>query len=242
MLLAIEHGLLEDQCFQRLPSEIRWFYVTLSIEVLSNGSQGQINTESVLKLSGLNRKDAGKAFKVLENIGLIQREEKKIHLPKAEKHFRKIKGKRNKTPDDRKDQVLEIFRHWQNIHGKHQSRLTDTRRKLIRERLLDGYNVQDLKDAIEGCKASPYHQGQNDQNQVYDDLQLICRNADKVEQFMGYRENAKRQQSVKRLERRRLLPANRNQRAETIANFRKQNHGNNGEIVLTFDVEGDNGR
>lgn len=54
---------------------------------------------------------------------------------------------------------------------------------VIVARLRDGYTVEQLKAAVDGCTRSPFHQGENDRGQVYDDLELICR-ADKVDRFI----------------------------------------------------------
>lgn len=66
-----------------------------------------------------------------------------------------------------------------------QAKLGDKRRKVIASRLKEGYSVDELKRAIDGCKASPWHQGQNGNKRKYDDIELICRNASKVDQFIG---------------------------------------------------------
>jgi len=80
--------------------------------------------------------------------------------------------------------VAEIFKHWVSVMGKNsQAKLTDKRRKCIEARLKEKYTVDQIKQAIEGCAKSPHHMGQNDSGTVYDDLTLICRTGDKLEQF-----------------------------------------------------------
>jgi hypothetical protein len=81
--------------------------------------------------------------------------------------------------------VAAIFAHWQQVMGKPRSRLDDKRRKAIAARLKEGYTADQLKRAIEGNKASPWHQGQNDRRTCYDDIELICRNASKVDHFIA---------------------------------------------------------
>ena len=83
-----------------------------------------------------------------------------------------------------RDQVKEVFDHWITTMGKtSQAKLTDMRKKCVEARLKEGYTVDQIKQAIEGCAKSPHHMGQNDSGTVYDDLTLICRSGDKVEQF-----------------------------------------------------------
>jgi uncharacterized protein YdaU (DUF1376 family) len=81
--------------------------------------------------------------------------------------------------------VSVIFSHWQKVHNHPDARLDEKRKNLIKQRLKD-YSVDDLKCAIDGCKVSPHHQGQNDQGMIYDDITLILRDATHVEQFIGY--------------------------------------------------------
>lgn len=77
----------------------------------------------------------------------------------------------------------EIFQYWQAVFGKQRSKFTPERRRVIRSRLRDGFTAQDIRRAIDGCKASDFHSGINDRNQLYNDLLLILRNGAKLEQF-----------------------------------------------------------
>jgi hypothetical protein len=63
------------------------------------------------------------------------------------------------------------------------------RQTKIMQALKLGYTVEQLKQAIDGCSLSPYHMGKNDQNKHYDSIDLIFRNADKIEQFIAYSSN-----------------------------------------------------
>ncbi len=89
----------------------------------------------------------------------------------------------------------QVFNHWKAIHNHPKSHIDPKRKRLIEARLKEGFTVDDLKQAIDGCKASPFHQGQNDRATIYDGLDLICREASKVEQFMAYAD--KTQSAVK---------------------------------------------
>lgn len=81
--------------------------------------------------------------------------------------------------------IREVFDHWIAVHGKPRAKLDDKRRTLIRKALRLGYTVDDLRGAIDGCKASPFHQGDNQDGRVYDDLGLILRDASKIDQFIA---------------------------------------------------------
>lgn len=90
--------------------------------------------------------------------------------------------------------VEELFEFWQTVHCHPTAHLTIERRRKVTERLKAGYSVEDIQEAILGCKISPHHQGQNEHGKIYDDLELICRSDTKLEQFIGY----KRQPEIKR--------------------------------------------
>lgn len=113
----------------------------------------------------------------------------------------------------------EVFLYWQERMGKPRAKLDEKRAAKIRARLRDGYSVQDLKDAVDGCRQSAWHQGRNDRNKVYNDIELICRDAKHVDEFieecMKWRkvEEAKRREEQKRLEEAELLRQERIARA-----------------------------
>ena len=68
--------------------------------------------------------------------------------------------------------------------GQWRATLLDAKRvRAIKARLKDGYTVDDLYRAVDGCSMSPYHQGVNESGSIYDDIELICRNAVNVDKF-----------------------------------------------------------
>lgn len=80
--------------------------------------------------------------------------------------------------------VQEVFSYWCQVMGKNSlTKLTKDRKAKIEARLKEGYNVDHIKQAIDGCASSPHHMGQNDAGTVYDDLTLICRTGSKLEWF-----------------------------------------------------------
>lgn len=82
------------------------------------------------------------------------------------------------------DDVLAVFGYWKQVMGHPQAKLDDKRAKVIGKRLSDGYTVGDLCRAVDGCRRSPHHMGQNDTHTVYDDIELICRDGPKVDGFI----------------------------------------------------------
>jgi hypothetical protein len=98
------------------------------------------------------------------------------------------------------ENVLTVFNHWTAIMDHKRARMDVARARVIRERLRDGYSVEDLCLAIDGCAASSFHMGENDRRQVYDSISLILRDADHVDKFIRAGETAHRMiaQSVER--------------------------------------------
>jgi len=78
--------------------------------------------------------------------------------------------------------VVELFKHWQRVHGHPQAKLDAKRRKAI-ERAVKSHGADVVRAAIDGCAKSAFHKGQNDRGAVYDDLTLILRDASKIESF-----------------------------------------------------------
>jgi hypothetical protein len=91
-------------------------------------------------------------------------------------------------------QVQEIFEHWVEVHKKPQAKLNTKRKQKIQARLREGYSTDDLKAAIEGCRASEFHMGANAEKKVYDDLALICRDGSQVEKFVDLNKEAPREE------------------------------------------------
>lgn len=83
------------------------------------------------------------------------------------------------------EQARRVFAFWQE-HMTHPKAVFDeARERKITSRLKDGYSADDLIAAIKGCKLTPYNMGQNERNEVYDTIDLICRDAAHVDRFMA---------------------------------------------------------
>jgi hypothetical protein len=80
-------------------------------------------------------------------------------------------------------QVAEVFEHWRTVMGKTQAAKLDDKRRRRIEWGLKGYGLELCKRAIDGCAASPFNMGRNDDGKRYDDIGLIFRDAEKFERF-----------------------------------------------------------
>lgn len=84
--------------------------------------------------------------------------------------------------------VSEIFSYWCQVMNKGSlAKCTKKREAKVKARLKDGYTIEQIKQAIDGCSRSSHHMGKNPASNpdgtIYDDLELICRNGEKLEFF-----------------------------------------------------------
>jgi len=111
------------------------------------------------------------------------------HVTPLDLDIDKDKDLDNKTPmssckQPDRGEAGQVFDYWRETMNHPKAKLDDKRRRKITARLKDGYNVSDLMRAIDGCKRSPHHMGDNDRATVYDDIELICRDAPHVDKFI----------------------------------------------------------
>lgn len=83
-----------------------------------------------------------------------------------------------------KEQAREIFEYWKKVMNHPGADYSQTRQKKIEARLKK-YSVEQITEAIDNCSKSPFHMGENDRNEVFDDIELICRNSEKLERFLN---------------------------------------------------------
>lgn len=81
--------------------------------------------------------------------------------------------------------VRMVFEHWATVMQTTRSALDTKRAGLIASALALGYSTADLCKAIDGCALSPFHMGVNEKSTKYNGLDLILRNADKIDGFIG---------------------------------------------------------
>lgn len=75
-----------------------------------------------------------------------------------------------------------VFETWQTSTAKPRAKLDPKRRRIIAA-ALKGYPVEDLLAAVQGWANSPHHRGENDRATIYNDLELLLRDAKHIEQF-----------------------------------------------------------
>jgi hypothetical protein len=102
----------------------------------------------------------------------------------------------NRTEQNRNNNIVEqvrlVFEHWQKVMNHPRAKLTPERQRKI-ERSLKNYDAASLCKAIDGCSKTPHNMGKNDRSEVYDDIELILRDASHIERFMRNAANVPRQ-------------------------------------------------
>lgn len=106
---------------------------------------------------------------------------------------------------DMVENIEHLFERWKTTMGKTRARLDEKRGKAIRSMLAIGYSVEDLELAIFGCSVSKFHQGQNDRGTKFDDIALICRDAEHVDRFIALAEVTMARQVRKAIDSPRLM-------------------------------------
>lgn len=92
-------------------------------------------------------------------------------------------NKKHTSPKD-DERVVKVFEYWKQVMNKtDQTMLSPKRKKAIFARIKEGYKFEDFRLAIDSCFQSAFHMGQNDNQTLYNDIELICRTGEKLEQF-----------------------------------------------------------
>lgn len=93
------------------------------------------------------------------------------------------------SPPATTDPALRVFAAWIEAAGKTgRTVLTPERRRLILKQLKH-YPLDDVVDAVRGWRWSAHHRGENDRGTVYNDLELVLRDAKHVEMFRDLERN-----------------------------------------------------
>lgn len=97
----------------------------------------------------------------------------------------------NQNKNKYQSEVLDVFEFWKSVFEKSDSTiLSDKRKAKISDRLKDGYTVEQIKQAIYNCSKSEFHVSGN-----HTDLELICRNIEKIDYFLGLTEQIRANQT-----------------------------------------------
>lgn len=111
--------------------------------------------------------------------------EKKEKRKRKEKSICEVETSPITVSESNSSAVKQIFDYWQKTMSHPRAKFDDKRHRVIIKALNLGYTIDDLKKAIDGCANTPFNMGENDRQEIYDDISLILRDAEHIERFMG---------------------------------------------------------
>jgi len=76
-----------------------------------------------------------------------------------------------------------VFEAWIRSTGRTGRTQLDGKRARLIDQALAVYPIKDVLDAVQGWSQSPHHRGENDRATVYNDLELLLRDAEHIERF-----------------------------------------------------------
>ena len=97
------------------------------------------------------------------------------------------------------DNVQVVFDHWREKMNHPNAALDDKRKKIIKV-ALKHYPVDQLKQAIDGCKLTPWFMGDNDRNTIYDGLHIVFKDANRIDEFIANAERPPNRPGVRTIE------------------------------------------
>lgn len=97
------------------------------------------------------------------------------------------KQQRIKSSTVAEDLILQVYNYWLSVMRPGRGRVPalDDKRRLKVASAIHDYGVEDCMRAIDGCKKSDFHMGRNKARRRYDDIELIFRDQDHIERFLG---------------------------------------------------------
>jgi hypothetical protein len=111
--------------------------------------------------------------------------------PAPKRESRLKQQQRRKAAGVPETEINEVYEHWINVMrpGKKRVPALDDKRRLKVAAAIADYGADECKRAINGCALSDFHMGRNKQKKRYDDLELILRDQDHIERFLGFLPN-----------------------------------------------------
>lgn len=86
-------------------------------------------------------------------------------------------------PEDQLPPVESVFAAWLVSTKRTGRTVLDSKRRATISAALRTHPLEDVLDAVRGWENSPHHRGENAERKVWNDLGLLLRNAEKIEQF-----------------------------------------------------------
>lgn len=152
----------------------------LDEHALSAEKINQIHHSGYVIATRASRVENATFFALSQNKGKWKGERER----ELEKEWEKEEHGKEKTKQSMSDCVVEIFSFWQRMMDYPKAVLDTSRRKCIQAAIAMGYDLTDLRQAIQGCASTPYNMGHNDRGERYDGLHIIFKSADQIDRFI----------------------------------------------------------
>lgn len=107
----------------------------------------------------------------------------KSNKPKQKKPRISTKQRNEKAKSISDEAIKIVWDHWVKVMGSNRAVLDHDRKVKIAASIHD-YGIEASCLAIDGCASSPFHMGNNPQQKKYNGIDLIFRDADKIEGFI----------------------------------------------------------
>ena len=104
--------------------------------------------------------------------------------PKQKRPRISTKQRAEKAKGISDEAVKIVWDHWVEIMGASKLAVLDHDRKVKIAASIHDYGIEASCLAIDGCASSSFHMGDNPQQKKYNGIDLIFRDADKIEGFM----------------------------------------------------------
>jgi hypothetical protein len=95
------------------------------------------------------------------------------------------KAKTENAKQVSEEEIKEVFDFWVSTFKKRVSVL-DHKRYIAIGNAIHLFGKENCKDAITGCTHSDFHMGRNASRKVYNEIELILRDAEHVERFLSF--------------------------------------------------------
>lgn len=187
---------LEHFSKEILGKDIPLYSLKLALYLLSDGKEIENIDELCKKMFITKRKLVGEfeKFKPIDGFYAIEKDESnyvvyilnnKYTLESPKKKKGKASDKKAKKLSQREQEIIELFTLWCEVMGKTTRTNLDAARRRVLNTALDAYGFETCRKAIIGCSKSTWHMGVSERSNgtQYNSLELIFRNADKLEYF-----------------------------------------------------------
>jgi len=189
--IKLHNTLLDDYSFSLLNDQQR--YHLLAIMMLASRTENKFPDDADWLKAKISASTKVSILPLIES-GFLQYVEDNQHVTESPEVVGQVASKSlaNRLPRDRgeteeresrAEQIVVVFDYWCKVMNKRNAKLSAKRKAKLVARFKEGYSTDDIKRAIDGCASSPFHMGKNDSNRVFDDIELICRDGIKLEQF-----------------------------------------------------------